>query len=255
MDQSSSGRVAAYFNPRSPHGERQERLEYIFSEFEFQSTLSSRRATPGIYVPDPRGIISIHALLTESDLSPWIPCGTPIKFQSTLSSRRATGCAVLKLGLDISFQSTLSSRRATEDIRPDAGLRGISIHRLLTESDPIKLLLRRRYPHFNPRSPHGERPAWIPGEGKNGGISIHALLTESDLISTTTLRIRSDFNPRSPHGERLYAGYSGLHKADFNPRSPHGERRRFRSAPLAGRYFNPRSPHGERRHPPPWPPA
>ena len=68
LDQSSSGRVAAYFNPRSPHGERhvqdeesvvvhgisihalltesdRTRFELLEGKPEFQSTLSSRRAT------------------------------------------------------------------------------------------------------------------------------------------------------------------------------------------------------------------
>ncbi len=78
------------FNPRSPHGERRNCRPFFVSPNIFQSTLSSRRATPSARpgigsAPDfnprsphgerhrtppkavfPRGI-SIHALLTESD--------------------------------------------------------------------------------------------------------------------------------------------------------------------------------------------
>ena len=78
------------FNPRSPHGERPVHVHGLLLEAKFQSTLSSRRATSlgGCSIPrgldfNPRsphgerlcdgvrekrpGIISIHALLTESD--------------------------------------------------------------------------------------------------------------------------------------------------------------------------------------------
>ena len=98
---------------------------------------------------------------------------------------------------------------------------------------------------FNPRSPHGERPA-----------------THSDR------RSQSDFNPRSPHGERrkpveqeflnllfqptlpargaTFFGRRRTVTADFNPRSPHGERRRPHAGNQSEADFNPRSPHGER---------
>ena len=137
------------------------------------------------------------------------------------------------------------------------------------------LPLLRRMPHFNPRSPHGERH-----------------------FSRMRLTQPPNFNPRSPHGERqpsIPHTHRGCHY--FNPRSPHGERladaavdvlrhkisihaprtgsdwyrdatrtdeRRFQSTlpargatcPPSGRapvliYFNPRSPHGERHVPPP----
>ena len=126
--------------------------------------------------------------------------------------------------------------------------------------------------HFNPRSPHGERPFVVR--------SIAAVYY---------------FNPRSPHGERHKAFLTfpapppifqptlpargatqwkmqlSRCKSHFNPRSPHGERRDLVTltrrdqgisthAPRTGSdakaltstpfvsHFNPRSPHGERRH-------
>ena len=55
------------FNPRSPHGERHIRGRAAGSEDEFQSTLSSRRATAVRPIDGDALRISIHALLTESD--------------------------------------------------------------------------------------------------------------------------------------------------------------------------------------------
>ena len=55
------------FNPRSPHGERRFPKPIRFPVSEFQSTLSSRRATRIHHGMLPGGDISIHALLTESD--------------------------------------------------------------------------------------------------------------------------------------------------------------------------------------------
>ena len=59
--------VNADFNPRSPCGERPSMPPQTKEHYEFQSTLSLRRATRCI----PKGIfhhcISIHALLAESD--------------------------------------------------------------------------------------------------------------------------------------------------------------------------------------------
>ena len=106
---------------------------------------------------------------------------------------------------------------------------------------------RTRRSHFNPRSPHGERPPPFPH----------------------TIRARRYFNPRSPHGERrrgddahLVADVISTHA----PRTGSDDLLRLRvfffaistHAPRTGsdsrdrpdartvRDFNPRSPHGER---------
>ena len=124
----------------------------------------------------------------------------------------------------------------------------ISIHALLTESDPPTegtdyppSDFNPRSPHgerradlpagqynwsnFNPRSPHGERPGLDRRRQDGQAISIHALLTESDLcqscrklfqdISIHALLTESDTAPGSSPARNPY----------FNPRSPHGERR------------------------------
>ena len=103
------------------------------------------------------------------------------QFQSTLPARGATESAMDKL-LAKTFQSTLPARGATKREVTSASKSG----------------------NFNPRSPHGERPA----------VRQHMVLRWTD------------FNPRSPHGERqLHSTRTPPRRGHFNPRSPHGERR------------------------------
>ena len=128
--------------------------------------------------------------------------------------------------------------------------RRISIHAPRTGSDGLLSSAQRRASNFNPRSPHGERPA------------LRILKREN----------ASDFNPRSPHGERQkYSEILPKRKTKFQSTLPargatelrhndgvtesmisihaprtgsdlHGSRRRNGAS-----YFNPRSPHGERQ--------
>ena len=77
----------------------------------------------------------------------------------------------------------------------------ISIHAPRTGSDLTSDAIMGNTENFNPRSPHGERPA--------------AYTLAVDF---------GDFNPRSPHGERPADDMECLLQYDFNPRSPHGER-------------------------------
>ena len=152
-------RVLEYFYPRSPCGERHLRV------------LDGSKSS----------IISIHALLAESD---------PGKVR------------VVEPGL--AFLSTLSLRRATYLVRGQRPNWGISIHALLAESDPrtylqcpkgyrflstlslrratwLELFLYYQDNNFYPRSPCGER-------------------RES---RQPCARPTKDFYPRSPCGERL----------------------------------------------------
>ena len=146
------------FYPRSPCGERQ----HIFPDL---CKLL---------------IISIHALLAESDLQSSRPAAQMQEFLSTLSLRRAT----------------LPPHKQKRRNR-------ISIHALLAESDclipdgliPIfiflsTLSLRRATlsidvnkpvaAYFYPRSPCGERLSGRVNNAYTNSISIHALLAESD---------------------------------------------------------------------------
>ena len=101
-------------------------------------------------------IISIHALLAESDQLRVVSHRTARKFLSTLSLRRATPnifrhCTTylflstlslrrathfgLFFGGHAAFLSTLSLRRATRNITNGQSKKNISIHALLAESD------------------------------------------------------------------------------------------------------------------------
>ena len=214
----------------------------------FQSTLSSRRATPNPITPS-TATMDFNPRSPHGERPPFPREGCPSppyfnprsphgerpvtrnnhavekRFQSTLSSRRATVLLINCIPLR-QFQSTLSSRRAT-------GLR------------PGK---RVQTQHFNPRSPHGERHPICGYISIKKLISIHALLTESDYCRSSRRRGPHYFNPRSPHGERLKPARIPMRlvifqstlssrratfcggccaswiSANFNPRSPHGER-------------------------------
>ena len=175
-------------------------------------------------------VISIHALLAESDPSGCRrPCERPT-FLSTLSLRRATSSS-RNANHPLIFLSTLSLRRAT-----------IRIHRLCVPSQFLSTLSLRRATlnpaqlfqgslDFYPRSPCGERlqcrcsrpiaAAFLStlslrratvntyhrifGEG----ISIHALLAESDSIIDIVNNVINHFYPRSPCGERQALGLLG----------------------------------------------
>ena len=127
-----------------------------------------------------------------------------VRFLSTLSLRRAT-CQIDEKRGSKTFLSTLSLRRATDSRNGN-----------LTS-----------HCNFYPRSPCGERPAFLCSVALKGRISIHALLAESDAeisesryrrtsISIHALLAESDFKPPiKPHRQE-----------HFYPRSPCGERRR-----------------------------
>ena len=81
------------FYPRSPCGERRQTGILLEGRCLFLSTLSLRRATNPQFAADQIQIISIHALLAESDVTVSTLKILAILFLSTLSLRRATGCA------------------------------------------------------------------------------------------------------------------------------------------------------------------
>ena len=126
---------------------------------QFQSTLSSRRATNLCLVLPER--VVFQSTLSSRRATGWFAARSTslMVFQSTLSSRRATIAArrrerkhdnfnprsphgerpeaAIKDALNITFQSTLSSRRATLDLIAVQQIKEISIHALLTESDGL----------------------------------------------------------------------------------------------------------------------
>ena len=82
------GRI--HFYPRSPCGERRTTITTIYTVSKFLSTLSLRRATPTTERNDQNNMISIHALLAESDIRTCQYFFKIFEFLSTLSLRRAT---------------------------------------------------------------------------------------------------------------------------------------------------------------------
>ena len=151
-----SSRFGCHFNPRSPHGERQQRRRRAVRTCAFQSTLPAWGATfprctikrfPYFNPRSPHGErpmrppsvcwnlrISIHAPRMGSD---WVFEHYNLDkstFQSTLPAWGATATGVEQV-LREEFQSTLPAWGATVSVK----------RRWLSAW------------HFNPRSPHGER--------------------------------------------------------------------------------------------------
>ena len=122
------------FYPRSPCGERPPNTLRHCTTYLFLSTLSLRRATIALFDFPVVPVISIHALLAESDAETAHQAANGLAFLSTLSLRRAT---VKKA---ITFYPPV-----------------ISIHALLAESDRTGMLTGCVYTYFYPRSPCGER--------------------------------------------------------------------------------------------------
>ena len=205
-----------------------------------------RRATEFLGRLLPFRVISIHALLAESDLWSSIFRTSVCLFQSTLSLRRATfrcGGNLIVI-TDFNPRSPCGERRLIRSLtspvssisihallaesdapwRPWSASQGISIHALLAESDkPTGGDVRDRS-DFNPRSPCGERRLHLRDRVFHCVISIHALLAESDGVDIGFVGYFLNFNPRSPCGERRPASNSLILDSDFNPRSPCGER-------------------------------
>ena len=125
-----------HFYPRSPCGERPAKNTSIAGRItSFLSTLSLRRATAGTMGKSNRAIISIHALLAESDIRGAAPPRPPkISIHALLAESDGIGLVFLWWGVRISihallaesdigtlrtvsvrktFLSTLSLRRAT----------------------------------------------------------------------------------------------------------------------------------------------
>ena len=133
------------------------RLQQAVNDMKFLSTLSLRRATGGYGCAYLYLIISIHALLAESDgMTEFIGALFDISIHALLAE---SDLPVFLSGFwAYLFLSTLSLRRATHCI----------------------WILCRQHPDFYPRSPCGERRGSSSKSTRCLRISIHALLAESD---------------------------------------------------------------------------
>ena len=193
---------SAYFNPRSPHGERPEQSSLLKKYKEFQPTLPARGATRTSCGHHGGRNISTHAPRTGSDFGGRAEGSSDNHFnpRSPHGERRTSKRQSRK---SIPFQPTLPARGATRTSTARTLTRRISTHAPRTGSDPPK-----------------------PRRCVRTDISTHAPRTGSDYIFYISILALYNFNPRSPHGERR--GNRRHYQArgrNFNPRSPHGERR------------------------------
>ena len=191
------------FYPRSPCGERRLNGKAARTYYAFLSTLSLRRATLCTPIPQIYPVISIHALLAESDLTSASISTRSWTFLSTLSLRRATVQVRHQRHAGRHFypRSPCGERQG---LRPlDVGHVPISIHALLAESDcglPYNII---KTPRISIHALLAESDFLNDAGAAHGLISIHALLAESDgAAGGSALRSCKDFYPRSPCGER-----------------------------------------------------
>ena len=199
---------------------------WVLSTQIFLSTLSLRRATSKRFPPmcfikhfyprSPCGerrltddvstggkIISIHALLAESDLkTPCVMLSIEV-FLSTLSLRRATPPVREIIQWEGIFLSTLSLRRATSALCSFGGAFAFLSTLSLRRATIISQTNRRTTKPF---------------------LSTLSLRRATNKISTIRIT-REYFYPRSPCGERLFKISFLFCLLYFYPRSPCGERR------------------------------
>ena len=147
-------------------------------------------------------VISIHALLAESDPGIIFIISDCWIFLSTLSLRRATpeGPAKLPKRIDFYPRSPCGERRRNgQNIKRR---HNISIHALLAESDICASMGIAGNFHFYPRSPCGERQnGFCKSWQKQLFLSTLSLRRATGAVS----RLYSNsiyFYPRSPCGER-----------------------------------------------------
>ena len=174
----------------------------------FQPTLPARGATPQARRRGRHDTISTHAPRTGSDTIPLFSAFVQRHFnpRSPHGERHASGQPEHASGQQ--FQPTLPARGATPynvdyeggtgKFQPTLPARGA------TESSQWSMRMRN---NFNPRSPHGERHAYVRTDPAGNIISTHAPRTGSDGGVPERHRAPLNFNPRSPHGERRLRKY------------------------------------------------
>ena len=202
------------FYPRSPCGERPASVQTRLVSMSFLSTLSLRRATiftacqatvrvflstlslRRATAPQPSGqydgLISIHALLAESDDSGPRKIKVDFLFLSTLSLRRATAqvCQVVSAELYF-YPRSPCGERLHHHLIPNSGTLHFYPRSPCGERLHCKTPITFRH-YFYPRSPCGERLYDTYAKVLRVNISIHALLAESDIITrarNSTIRI------------------------------------------------------------------
>ena len=191
-----------HFNPRSPHGERQWNTIAVSAMAGFQPTLPARGATLPSFIIMPDKNISTHAPRTGSDVQRVDVFLLISQFQPTLPARGAT----VRVPLVAAPRkiSTHAPRTGSDMATPFWCNRTIiSTHAPRTGSDSFAGLKLMTMPHFNPRSPHGERPLERCKKlAKNLKFQPTLPARGATDLSAAQKPPSADFNPRSPHGER-----------------------------------------------------
>ena len=148
-------------------------------------------------------MISIHALLAESDLHIGRGCVMIHRISIHALLAESDGDVTVPPQKAVGFLSTLSLRRATfRSYFPWPFLAAISIHALLAESDAAVALPTRSAPNFYPRSPCGERRRRHATARRAGQFLSTLSLRRATRLPRLTLTAATDFYPRSPCGER-----------------------------------------------------
>ena len=181
------------------------RLQQAVNDMKFLSTLSLRRATGGYGCAYLYLIISIHALLAESDgMTEFIGALFDISIHALLAE---SDLPVFLSGFwAYLFLSTLSLRRATAGAVGCQSHGDISIHALLAESDGMFSRLITAFTHFYPRSPCGERREYeYERDAKTGHFYPRSPCGERPAIDKWDKNGFYNFYPRSPCGERRSA--------------------------------------------------
>ncbi len=168
-----------YFNPRSPHGERQNAVFITNDATVFQSTLPARGATRcNHYAGNVRKYFNPRSPHGER------PCrGYKARHEQTISIHAP------RTGSDV-VATNCNQVAMHFNPRSPHGER------------PAQRTWTSAWRDFNPRSPHGERRARRKRRSWSSPISIHAPRTGSDPCTKGGGADPAHFNPRSPHGER-----------------------------------------------------
>ena len=256
----------SYFNPRSPHGERQTgklelhfdkpisthaprtgsdpRFRVLFSHsFQFQPTLPARGATIFSVVMFFVLLISTHAPRTGSDLVVVMVMVVSSSFQPTLPH----GERLYRAKQASPAQNFNPRSRTGSDLgQPVREPQRKQFQPTLPHGErPQKRLLRADLLYFNPRSRTGS------DDGKDyidadTIISTHAP-ARGATHSTSIGHARCLFQPTLPHGERLCRNRHCTYRQHFNPRSRTGSDSYPPLVTVIRLIFQPTLPHGERR--------
>ena len=148
---------AANFYPRSPCGERRQTPgEMVCGQNFYPRSPCGERLT-NANSPKSDNIISIHALLAESDTASSILMVAPSNFYPRSPCGERLGRLMLVMALSDFYPRSPCGER------------------------PVTIWLGYVYLDFYPRSPCGERQGRVLQDITPAGISIHALLAESDI--------------------------------------------------------------------------